>query len=113
MRHLQALYLQRLNEGGVAPGRGTMADSDPFRGADDQRHYPWHHFVSDQHTARHEHVDISWTVVRLMAGAFGFAYLLNFVINLAYETYFVSAHGGTPGKLLLGLRVIRADVAVR
>ena len=26
-----------------------------------------------------------------------------------YEVYFLSAHGATPGKMAMGLRVIRAD----
>ena len=104
------VYLQRLNEGGVAAGA---------------RHYAgfWIRFVARMIDAIilgivSSLISIPLVMstsifpgrsVGLMAGAFGFAYLLNFVINLAYETYFVSAHGGTPGKLLLGLRVIRAD----
>ena len=30
-------------------------------------------------------------------------------LGAAYEVYFLSAHGATPGKMALGLRVIRAD----
>jgi uncharacterized RDD family membrane protein YckC len=36
-------------------------------------------------------------------------YLLFFLIIFAYQIYFVSKRGGTPGKLILGLRIIRVD----
>jgi uncharacterized RDD family membrane protein YckC len=45
----------------------------------------------------------------IMAGASGVLSLLNFALNIAYEVYFVSTRGGTIGKLVLGLRIIRAD----
>lgn len=32
-----------------------------------------------------------------------------FALGAAYETYFVSTRGATPGKMALGLKVIRAD----
>jgi uncharacterized RDD family membrane protein YckC len=38
-----------------------------------------------------------------------FSSLLALVINLAYEAYFVSARGATIGKMVLGLKVVRAD----
>jgi uncharacterized RDD family membrane protein YckC len=37
------------------------------------------------------------------------AYLLIIVLIFAYQIYFVSKRGGTPGKLILGLRIIRVD----
>jgi uncharacterized RDD family membrane protein YckC len=35
--------------------------------------------------------------------------LINIAIAVAYEVYFVSTKGGTVGKLILGLKIIRAD----
>jgi len=35
--------------------------------------------------------------------------LLSLVVNLAYEAYFVSTRGATIGKMVLGLKVVRAD----
>lgn len=42
-------------------------------------------------------------------GAMGLYLMLSFGLGIAYEVYFVSTKGGTPGKLILGLRIIRAD----
>jgi uncharacterized RDD family membrane protein YckC len=42
-------------------------------------------------------------------GLFGISALINFALAIAYEAYFVGTRGGTPGKLVLGLRVINAD----
>ncbi|HTS76456.1 MAG TPA: RDD family protein [Bryobacteraceae bacterium] len=44
-----------------------------------------------------------------IAGAMGMYLLLGFAINLGYEVYFDSTRGGTPGKLLLGMKIIRND----
>lgn len=44
-----------------------------------------------------------------MAGLLGISTLIGIAIGAAYEVYFLSAHGATPGKMALGLRVIRAD----
>jgi uncharacterized RDD family membrane protein YckC len=35
--------------------------------------------------------------------------LISSVLAFGYETFFVGRFGGTPGKLLLGMRVVRAD----
>jgi uncharacterized RDD family membrane protein YckC len=35
--------------------------------------------------------------------------LLGLILSLAYEVFFVGRFGGTPGKLLLHLRIVRAD----
>lgn len=35
--------------------------------------------------------------------------LVNIVIGLTYETWFVGKYAATPGKLILGLRVVRSD----
>ena len=45
-------------------------------------------------------------------GALGLAILATisgFVINIAYETFFLGKFGQTPGKMALGLKVIRSD----
>jgi uncharacterized RDD family membrane protein YckC len=44
-----------------------------------------------------------------MIGLLGISSLIGLVLGAAYEVYFLSAHGATPGKMALGLRVIRAD----
>jgi uncharacterized RDD family membrane protein YckC len=44
-----------------------------------------------------------------MAGIFGISALIGIAIGVAYEVYFLSAHGATPGKMALGLKVIRSD----
>jgi len=44
-----------------------------------------------------------------MAGLLGISTLIGLAIGVAYEVYFLSAHGATPGKMALGLKVIRAD----
>jgi uncharacterized RDD family membrane protein YckC len=44
-----------------------------------------------------------------IAGVLGMSVLIGLAIGVAYDVYFLSAHGATPGKMALGLRVIRAD----
>ena len=44
-----------------------------------------------------------------LAGVLGLSALIGIALGAAYEVYFLSAHGATPGKMALGLRVIRAD----
>jgi len=44
-----------------------------------------------------------------MMGAIGISSLIGLAIGAAYEVYFLTAHSATPGKMALGLRVIRAD----
>ncbi len=44
-----------------------------------------------------------------MVGAFGISRLIWLALSTFYEVYFLSAHGATPGKMALGLKVIRAD----
>jgi uncharacterized RDD family membrane protein YckC len=44
----------------------------------------------------------------VLLALFGF-YMLVIVLGFVYQIYFVSTRGGTPGKLILGLRVIRVD----
>jgi uncharacterized RDD family membrane protein YckC len=45
-----------------------------------------------------------------MAGVYGIVYLVNLVIGCSYEAFFVSSSlCATPGKLALGLKVLRSD----
>lgn len=44
----------------------------------------------------------------LLAGA-AFMLFVSMAINGAYEAYFLSTRGATPGKMALGLKVVRAD----
>lgn len=44
-----------------------------------------------------------------MMGVMGLSALIGIALGAAYEVYFLSAHGATPGKMALGLRVIRPD----
>jgi uncharacterized RDD family membrane protein YckC len=39
----------------------------------------------------------------------GLSFLIQMAISLAYEVYFLTTKGATPGKMALGLKVIRAD----
>jgi uncharacterized RDD family membrane protein YckC len=44
----------------------------------------------------------------LMFGGFGLLILIGAGVHLAYEVYFLSTRGATPGKMVLGLKVVRA-----
>ncbi len=44
-----------------------------------------------------------------MMGMIGLAYLLNLAISSCYEAFFVAKLGATPGKLVIGARVVCAD----
>ena len=39
----------------------------------------------------------------------GLSFLINLALSLAYDVYFLTTKGATPGKMALGLKVIRAD----
>jgi uncharacterized RDD family membrane protein YckC len=39
------------------------------------------------------------------------SFLLQMGVSLGYEVYFLTTRGATPGKMALGLKVIRADGA--
>ena len=49
------------------------------------------------------------TTLPLMFGSLALFILLGTGIKLAYEVYFLSTRAATPGKMLLGLKVVRAD----
>lgn len=42
-------------------------------------------------------------------GLMGLIYLIMFGLRIAYDGYFVATKGATPGKQILGLKVVRAD----
>ncbi len=47
--------------------------------------------------------------LRITAGYIGLSYLFNIAIACTYSTFFVSQKGATPGKMLLGLKVVTAS----
>lgn len=47
--------------------------------------------------------------VPALFGAIGLSFLINIVLGFIYEVYFLSSRGATPGKMALGLKVVRAD----
>jgi uncharacterized RDD family membrane protein YckC len=44
-----------------------------------------------------------------MMGMMGAVVLLNMIVGCSYETFFVARLGATPGKMALGLKVVRPD----
>lgn len=44
-----------------------------------------------------------------MFGLLGIAALVGIVLGCTYETFFVVKYGATPGKMALGLKVVRPD----
>jgi uncharacterized RDD family membrane protein YckC len=51
----------------------------------------------------------SMTALALSLGALGLQALLNFALMFAYNVYFVSVYGATPGKQLLQLTIVLSD----
>jgi uncharacterized RDD family membrane protein YckC len=47
-------------------------------------------------------------LARMMAGV-GVLYVIEFSLSALYDAWFISHRGGTPGKLILGLQVIRPN----
>jgi uncharacterized RDD family membrane protein YckC len=47
----------------------------------------------------------------LILGGIAVSYLIFFAATIAYQSWFVAHRGGTPGKLAVGLRVVRSDGA--
>lgn len=52
---------------------------------------------------------ISSSSIALFYGVMALVYLVAVAASLIYESWFVGNRGGTPGKLALGLRVVRSD----
>jgi uncharacterized RDD family membrane protein YckC len=48
-------------------------------------------------------------VLPAIMGMFGLSFLIRTVLSMAYEVYFLTTKGATPGKMAVGLKVIRAD----
>jgi uncharacterized RDD family membrane protein YckC len=48
-------------------------------------------------------------VISKIAGNMIFFNLIYYPVGIAYATYFIGAHGATPGKMALGLKVVRPD----
>ena len=48
-------------------------------------------------------------VLPLLAGIFGLSLMISIALQATYEVYFVSTRGATPGKMVLGLKIVRAD----
>jgi uncharacterized RDD family membrane protein YckC len=44
-----------------------------------------------------------------MMGIMGVIVLLNMIVGCSYETFFIARLGATPGKMALGLKVVRPD----
>lgn len=44
-----------------------------------------------------------------MMSLFGLSFLIQMAIGIAYEVYFLTSRGATPGKMALGLKITRAD----
>jgi uncharacterized RDD family membrane protein YckC len=53
--------------------------------------------------------DVGAAAIPMLLGTLGLSLAVNFVLQAAYEIYFVSSRGATIGKLALGLKIIRAD----
>ena len=51
----------------------------------------------------------SFGMTPALGAAMGVSLLVNFLLGMAYEVYFVSTRGATPGKMALGLKIVRAD----
>jgi len=51
----------------------------------------------------------SLAMVPMMVGLLGITTLLSVAIAVAYEVYFVSTRGATVGKMVMGLKIVRAD----
>ncbi len=48
-------------------------------------------------------------VLPAIMGMFGLSFLIRTALSMAYEVYFLTTKGATPGKMALGLKVTRAD----
>jgi len=53
--------------------------------------------------------DVDGENLGLVLGAAGMFVLVSLAAQAAYQVYFLTKHGATPGKMLLGLKVIRSD----
>jgi uncharacterized RDD family membrane protein YckC len=49
------------------------------------------------------------TALPAIMGLIGLTWMIQMALSLAYEMYFLTTRGATPGKMALGLKVTRAD----
>jgi uncharacterized RDD family membrane protein YckC len=99
------IYVQRLREGGQTTATRRFAGF-------------WVRFVARRIDAVVIGVFI-WIVARSMGsfsvtaniGLTALVWLIQIVLGMIYEVFFVWQRGATPGKVALGLRVVRADGA--
>ena len=49
------------------------------------------------------------TMLPALMGMVGLSFLIRTALSMAYEVYFLTTKGATPGKMALGLKVTRAD----
>jgi uncharacterized RDD family membrane protein YckC len=65
--------------------------------------------VSSISVAQSQDPSAALAMLPALMGMMGVSMLINLVIGLTYDIYFVSQKGGTIGKLALGLQIIRLD----
>src|ERR1039457_3734733 len=53
--------------------------------------------------------DEALAMILPMMGIMGVIVLLNMIVGCSYETFFIARLGATPGKMALGLKVVRPD----
>jgi uncharacterized RDD family membrane protein YckC len=53
--------------------------------------------------------DEALAMILPMMGMMGAIFLLNMIVGCSYETFFIARLGATPGKMALGLKVVRPD----
>jgi uncharacterized RDD family membrane protein YckC len=53
--------------------------------------------------------DEALAMILPMMGMMGAMVLLNMIVGCSYETFFIARLGATPGKMALGLKVVRPD----
>ena len=53
--------------------------------------------------------DEALAMIGPMLGVIGASMLLNMIVGCSYETFFIARLGATPGKMALGLKVVRPD----
>ena len=53
--------------------------------------------------------DEALAIIGPMMGMLGVSMLLNLIVGCSYETFFIARFGATPGKMALGLKVVRPD----
>jgi uncharacterized RDD family membrane protein YckC len=108
------LYLQRMREGGQAIGARRYAGF-------------WIRFVAWlidavivtivgfiinlplRMLASYKLLNDPATIFSAGAGILGLVTLINLLLWFAYTVYFISTRGATPGKLILGLKIVRSD----